>query len=118
MNACVGFDTLLSPLELLHVCRDIEYTPGRERKMHWGDRTLDVDVILYGMKVVCLPELMVPHEYMCERGFVLAPLAEIAPFVVHPQLGKSMRKLYEELSKKLVAGGGVIKRRETWEKNA
>ncbi len=118
LNACVGFDTLLSPLELLHVCRDIEYTAGRERKMHWGDRTLDVDVILYGMKVVSLPELMVPHEYMCERGFVLAPLAEIAPFVVHPQLGKSMRKLYEELSKKLVAGGGVIKRRETWEKNA
>ena len=109
LNACAGFDTLMSPTELLAFCRRLEEEAGRTREVRWGDRTLDADILLYADKVVSLPELLVPHEDMCAREFVLAPLNEIAPYAVHPQKGRSVRKLLEELRRELPGGGTVLR---------
>ena len=82
LNAVVELDTELSPRELLEVCRRLESAAKRVRKERWGPRTLDVDVLLVGDLVVDEPDLQVPHPRMWERGFVLIPLADLAPDLV------------------------------------
>jgi 2-amino-4-hydroxy-6-hydroxymethyldihydropteridine diphosphokinase len=82
LNAVVELDTDLSPRELLEVCRRLESAAKRVRKERWGPRTLDVDVLLVGDLVVDDPDLQVPHPRMWERGFVLIPLADLAPDLV------------------------------------
>ena len=79
LNMVVELETRLDPFSLLDLCRRIEAGAGRERKVRWGPRTLDVDVLLYGDTTITSEELTVPHPRMWERRFVLAPLAEIAP---------------------------------------
>ncbi len=79
LNMVVELETRLDPYALLATCRRIEAGAGRERKVRWGPRTLDVDVLLYGDVKIDSAELTVPHPRMWERRFVLAPLAEIAP---------------------------------------
>jgi len=81
-NAVVGIDTVLSPQALLGVGQRLEADAGRVRDEHWGPRTLDVDVLLVGDAVVSEPDLVVPHPRMWTRGFVLAPLRDVAPDVV------------------------------------
>jgi 2-amino-4-hydroxy-6-hydroxymethyldihydropteridine diphosphokinase len=82
LNAVVELDTELSPRELLEVCRRLETAAKRVRLERWGPRTLDVDVLLVGDLVVDEPDLVVPHPRMWERGFVLIPLADLAPDLV------------------------------------
>ena len=82
LNAVVELDTDLSPRELLEVCRRLESAAGRVRLERWGPRTLDVDVLLVGDEAVDEPDLQVPHPRMWERGFVLIPLADLAPDLV------------------------------------
>jgi dihydroneopterin aldolase / 2-amino-4-hydroxy-6-hydroxymethyldihydropteridine diphosphokinase len=79
LNMVVEVETRLDPFALLNVCRRIELGAGRERKVRWGPRTLDLDVLLYGDTRIESDELTVPHPRMWERRFVMAPLAEIAP---------------------------------------
>ena len=82
LNAVVAIDTELTPRELLTVAHRIEADAQRVRGERWGPRTLDVDVLLVGDAVVSEPDLEVPHPRMWERGFVLAPLHDVAPDLV------------------------------------
>ena len=82
LNGVATLRTSLDPLALLELVRGIENTFGRERHEHWGDRTLDIDIITYGGKVVHEPDLTVPHKHAHERDFVLAPWLELDPDAV------------------------------------
>ena len=88
LNAVVALDTNLSPHQLLALAQRLEADAQRVRVEHWGPRTLDVDVLLVGDLVVSDPDLVVPHPRMWERGFVLAPLHDVAPELVEaPDVG-------------------------------
>jgi len=97
LNAVASLETTLEPLALLHALQDIEQTLHRERGEHWGPRTMDLDLLLYGGQVVDLPDLQVPHPYLHQRAFVLIPLCDLAPNGVHPTLGQSFRALRDAL---------------------
>jgi dihydroneopterin aldolase/2-amino-4-hydroxy-6-hydroxymethyldihydropteridine diphosphokinase len=79
LNMVVAIETSLDPFALLRRCQRVELAAGRERKVHWGPRTLDVDVLFYDDVTMNSPGLVVPHPRIAERGFVLAPLHDIAP---------------------------------------
>lgn len=96
INAAVEIKTKLAPHKLLEVCNEIEATLGREREVEWGPRTIDIDVLMYGSEIVSDDKLQIPHPLMHERLFVLKPLKDIAPQVVHPVLEKSIESLYDE----------------------
>jgi 2-amino-4-hydroxy-6-hydroxymethyldihydropteridine diphosphokinase/dihydroneopterin aldolase/2-amino-4-hydroxy-6-hydroxymethyldihydropteridine diphosphokinase len=97
INAVAILETNRSPVELLAICHVIEDRLGRRRTVRWGPRTVDLDIILYGDLVVNRPDLVIPHPLMAVRKFVLAPLVEIAPEVMHPVLNKTMIQLLREL---------------------
>lgn len=78
INACALLQTELSPLELLDALQAIENAHQRVRKEHWGPRTLDLDLLLFGDQNIDIERLKVPHPYLCERNFVLYPLADIS----------------------------------------
>lgn len=82
LNAVVAVDTELEPRALLAAAHDIEEFAQRVRAERWGPRTLDVDILLYGDVSVAEPDLEIPHPRMWQRGFVLAPLRDIAPDLV------------------------------------
>ncbi len=94
LNQAVAIDTTLNPEELLILVQSIEADFGRERLVRWGPRTLDLDILFYGDQTVDLPHLTIPHREIPDRGFVLAPMKEIAPNLEHPVLGHSMATLY------------------------
>ncbi len=97
LNAAAELETTLSADELLHVLLDIEVRLGRVRAERFGPRTIDLDLLLYGTLTCESPTLTLPHPRMHERVFVLRPLAEIAPQLVHPELGHTIVELLEEL---------------------
>ena len=97
LNAAIELETLYTPNELLDVLHDIEKAAKRERLVHWGPRTLDLDILLYDEFVQDDPVLTIPHPDMQNRDFVLKPMAEISPHLVHPVLRKSMQTLLKEL---------------------
>ncbi len=90
VNAAALLETTLSGADLLDALLAIERGFGRVRApgVHWGPRTLDLDLLLYGEQVIDLPQLQVPHPYLHERAFALLPLAEIAPEAVIPGRGR------------------------------
>lgn len=79
VNAVAELHTELAPEALLDVLQHIENQHNRVRLRHWGERTLDLDILLYGEQIIHSPRLTVPHKEMCKRSFVLYPLAQIAP---------------------------------------
>ncbi len=91
LNAVAELWTAATPLDLLNVARRAEAAAGRERAQRWGARALDIDVLLVGGLTVDLPDLQVPHPRMWERGFVLVPLADLAPEIVGTRLTDDMR---------------------------
>ena len=96
LNAAIGVETELTPGELLRIVQDIENDMGRESKTENGiyeDRVIDIDILLYGDKVVQTQRLQIPHPLIAEREFVLTPLKEIAPDVVHTLLGMKIKDL-------------------------
>lgn len=97
LNAVACVRTSLAPLALLDVLLATELAMGRVRLRHWGERNIDLDLLLYEDVVLDTPRLRLPHPDMQNRDFVLLPLAEIAPELKHPTLQKTICELKEDL---------------------
>ena len=95
-NQVLATETALEPMAMLAQIHEIEKSLGRERRIRWEARLIDVDILYYNDWVVNQETLVVPHARLAERRFVLAPLVEIAPDFVHPVLKKTNRDLLEE----------------------
>lgn len=97
LNGCLEIETLYSPEELLALIHDIEAGAGRKRLIHWGPRTLDIDILLYDREIIMEEDLKVPHVEMAKRAFVLEPLCEIAPYAYHPGYNRTVLELLDLL---------------------
>lgn len=107
LNAAAEIETELAPESLLEAMAAIEVRAGREprdRRQHWGPRTLDMDLLLYDQQVLSTPTLTVPHPRLHERWFVLRPLADLDPGAMHPVLRRSIGELLAEVELQGVAG--------------
>lgn len=93
INMVVKIETTLKPNNLLRLLKDIEREIGRQDSFHWGPRIIDLDILLFNSLVLNEENLQIPHPYLHEREFVLRPLNEIAPDVIHPVFHMSIDKL-------------------------
>ena len=99
LNLALGVDTQLSPLALLEMVLEIEKTLGRIRHEKWGSRLIDIDIVIYGDEIITIDnQLQIPHAEMQNRKFVLEPLAEIAPNLIHPIFGKTIIEILTTLT--------------------
>jgi len=99
LNAALRIETSLSPHQLLSELQRIETeTFGRKRTVRWGPRSIDLDILFYGNLVIAGEDLTIPHPCLHERRFVLAPLVEIAPGLVHPGIGRSLAEILDDLA--------------------
>ncbi|MCR5431182.1 MAG: 2-amino-4-hydroxy-6-hydroxymethyldihydropteridine diphosphokinase [Lachnospiraceae bacterium] len=104
LNGCLEIRTLLEPHELLDELHIIEAEFGRERKEHWGPRTLDIDILFYDDLIMYSKDLVIPHPDIKNRLFVLEPLCGIAPQLIHPVTNESVREMLEKLVSKTPKG--------------
>jgi 2-amino-4-hydroxy-6-hydroxymethyldihydropteridine diphosphokinase len=106
LNCAIALETTAQPAQLMPELLRIEHEMGRQRVVKKGPRSIDIDILLFADVVLNTPELTIPHPAMAGRRFVLEPLAEIAPELRHPLLGKTVRELLAELPP-----GQTVKRR-------
>ncbi len=104
LNAAVELETIESPDSLLKILQKIETEGGRERTIHWGPRTIDLDIVLFGDVIMQTETLTIPHREMHLREFVLRPLAQLAPWVSHPVYHKTVSELWEQMSQNNTKG--------------
>ncbi len=97
LNAAVAVETTLDPAKLLGTLQSIENRAGRTRSVRWGERTLDLDLLLFDDEIIESEELTLPHPRLADRRFVLEPLAEIAPEAIEPRTGRSISELLSDL---------------------
>jgi 2-amino-4-hydroxy-6-hydroxymethyldihydropteridine diphosphokinase len=100
LNAAAAVETSLEPRELLNALLAIERDagrPARDQRQKWGPRALDMDILLYGDRIVDENELAIPHPLMHQRWFVLKPLSDLAPLAVHPVLSATVWQLFHRL---------------------
>jgi len=109
LNLVCQVYTRLAPAELLILAKGIESKLGRVSSKSNAPRSIDIDILFYGDQVIETPELVIPHPRLAERAFVLIPLAEIAPDLVHPVTGKTIKELLTGVTE----AQGVFK----WENN-
>jgi 2-amino-4-hydroxy-6-hydroxymethyldihydropteridine diphosphokinase len=102
LNECLIITTNLSPRELLNKIHEIEKGLKRKRKIHWGPRTIDIDILFYEDKIIDEEDLKIPHPGIPERDFVLRPLMDLDPDFIHPILKKRIKNLYSEIEDKCV----------------
>lgn len=93
LNQCIAVETILDAQNLLKILLSIEKEMGRHREVKYGPRTLDIDILLYNNDIINTDSLIIPHPQMINRRFALAPLAEIAPAIIHPVFKKSIQDL-------------------------
>ena len=96
LNQLALISTGLDPEEVLEIIQEIEQDLGRTRDEHWGDRTMDIDILYFGNKVINLDRLKIPHPFIAERKFILVPLAEYLPDKIHPVAGKNSIEMLAE----------------------
>jgi 2-amino-4-hydroxy-6-hydroxymethyldihydropteridine diphosphokinase len=97
VNGVVEVRTTFTALQLLKALQWVEQAMGRERRDRWGPRTIDIDILLYGQDIIKAGGLVVPHPELHKRRFVLVPINEIAPYVIHALYGISMKGLLDRL---------------------
>jgi 2-amino-4-hydroxy-6-hydroxymethyldihydropteridine diphosphokinase len=97
LNCVTIISTTLEPYLLLTACQNIEKLLGRRRKIRYGPRVIDLDIISYGRRLVNIPGLTIPHPGLPERRFVLQPLFEVAPYWRHPGQDRSVKDLLESI---------------------
>jgi 2-amino-4-hydroxy-6-hydroxymethyldihydropteridine diphosphokinase len=97
LNAVARIGTLLSPRATLRRLLEIEELLGRVRREHWGSREIDLDLLLYGDRIVSEGALRIPHPHLHERAFALVPLAELAADALHPQMARTAAELVADL---------------------
>lgn len=97
LNGVVELETALPPRRLLEACREIERALGRDLERRGGPRTLDLDILFYGSRIIEDGDLLLPHPRLHQRRFVLQPLAEVAPDWRHPVLQRPVRELLAQL---------------------
>ena len=103
LNQVIELETELDEMMLLHHCHKIEKILKRERSRKWGPRTVDLDILFYGKKVIINEEIKIPHPELHKRLFVLESLNELIPEMIHPRLGLSINEIY-----KIIKAGKVI----------
>ena len=100
VNAALHAQTHLSPQKLLKIVQSIEARLGRKRHIRYGPRTIDIDILFYGNEIISERELQIPHPLLQERWFVLKPLCDLNPALIHSVLQKSVAELLEEIERK------------------
>jgi 2-amino-4-hydroxy-6-hydroxymethyldihydropteridine diphosphokinase len=93
LNQVIKASTILEPIELLNFLKEIERLMGRQETFRFGPRKIDLDILFYDDLILDTPKLIVPHPHIAERAFVLIPLAEIAPDLIHPIYKKTIQEL-------------------------
>jgi 2-amino-4-hydroxy-6-hydroxymethyldihydropteridine diphosphokinase len=97
LNMVLRGKTQLAPMELLKYLKDLETRLGRRPSIRYGPRIIDIDMLFYDDVILKTPKLTIPHPDLHERAFVLVPLADLAPGLVHPVIGKTIRQLLAEV---------------------
>ena len=95
-NMVVAIKSIYNPAKILKIISIIENDMGRIRKKKWGSRTIDIDILFFDKQIIKTKELIIPHKHLDQRMFVLRPLADIAPFFIHPESKKNIKQLIKE----------------------